>query len=66
MYVAWSLVMCQSLIECLCYYLDCDYKAKYERAVREFNFQSKKQKQQFDDEQEELTAEKKTLERKVK
>nr|CAB3264151.1 unconventional myosin-XVIIIa [Phallusia mammillata] len=44
---------------------DGEYKAKYERAVREYNFELKKQKQQFEDAQEEMQAEKKSMERKI-
>jgi len=44
---------------------DGEYKAKYDRAVREFNFEMKKKSQQLDDAMDEAQAEKKLLERKV-
>ena len=44
---------------------DGEYRAKYEKTVREFNFQIKKKTQEHEDEIEELKAEKKVVDRKV-
>ena len=38
---------------------------RYEKAVREFNFQNKKKSQEHEDELEELRADKKAVDRKV-
>nr|XP_026692375.1 unconventional myosin-XVIIIa isoform X2 [Ciona intestinalis] len=44
---------------------DGEYKAKYERAVREFQFEMKKKVQSFEDNVEEMEADKKALDRKI-
>lgn len=46
-------------------FADGEYKMKYEKAMRDFNFKLKKKSQEHDDEVEELLIEKKSLERKV-
>ena len=47
------------------FFSDGEYKMRYEKVMREFNFQSKKKSQEYEDALEEIRADKRVVERKV-